>query len=543
MTIRRLTISLCMALMAPGQPLATLVIKNARVWTGDAKNPWVDSVAVTDDLITMAGRQAAEAKLAPGATVIDAKGRLVTPGFIDSHVHLLDAGIRLRSVQLRTARTKQEFIERIAKFAATRPEGDWIVGGDWDHENWGGELPTREWIDKVTPRNPVWVQRLDGHMGLANSLALRSANIVRETPGINGGAIVRDTKGEPTGLLKDNAMEMVEKVRPAPSPEESRAATEAAVKELNRNGVTSIHTMGGLSDLDPLERLRESGGLTVRVYAAHPLTNWRMSFRNYEGGDRWVRRDLLKGFMDGSLGSHTAAFDQPYTDAPSDQGFFVSSPHQLYDQAYTSGWQGRFIALHAIGDRANRTVLSIYEKIVSQSRQKNHRFRIEHAQHVHAADIKRMAELHVTASMQPYHLIDDGRWAEKVIGPERAKTSWAFRSLIDAGVTLAFGSDWYVAPPNVMMGIYAAVTRRTLDGKHPNGWVPEQRITVEEALRAYTWGGAYAANEETYKGMIRANQVADLVMIDQDITKIAPEKIRDANVVLTVVGGKVVFQK
>ncbi len=525
---------------------ATLVIRNARIWTGDPKNPWADSLTATEDMITRVGNVPADAPVAPGARIVDAKGRLVTPGFIDSHTHLIEAGLRMKSVKLRDAKTKKDFVDRIARFAAGRPEGAWIAGGDWDHENWGGELPTRQWIDAVTPKNPVWIQRLDGHMGLANSLALRAAKVVRETPAAPGGTIVRDAKGEPTGVFKDNAMAIVEKAKPGAAAGEVREAAANATKELLRNGVTSAHHMGSNnSDLSVFEAVRADGQLGVRVFVAAPLEQWKpvdkLTFDGY--GDRWIRWGTFKAFLDGSLGSHTAAFDEPYTDSPKDSGFFVSSPNTIFDQAFTVDARGMFVAVHAIGDRANRVLLSVFEKILQTSNQKAHRFRIEHAQHLHAADIPRMAKANVIASMQPYHLIDDGRWAEKAIGAERAKTSWAFRSMIDAGVTLAFGSDWFVAPPSVMEGIYAAVTRRTLDGKHPGGWVPEQKITVEEALRAYTAGGAYAAVEEAYKGVLAPGKLADLAMLSEDIFKIDPARIKDVQVDMTIVGGAVAFER
>jgi len=524
---------------------ASLVIRNARVWTGDPQNPWADSVAAAGELITIVGKVPAGIKLSPGGRIIDAGGRLVTPGFIDSHVHFIEAGARMSSVQLRSAKTREEFVARIRKFAAGKPEGTWITGGDWDHENWGGELPERQWIDAATPKHPVWITRLDGHMGLANSLALKLAKVSRESMAVAGGTIVRTAAGEPTGILKDNAMELVERARPELGPAEVSAAIEAASGEMLRNGVTTVHHMGAATDLDHFQSARVDGKLKVRVYVAFPFDSWKpidkLTFTSY--GDRWIRWGLLKAFLDGSLGSRTAAFDKPYSDNPDNSGFLVTSPQALFDRMYVLESQGLFSAVHAIGDRANRILLNVIEEFEKTRPNKDHRFRVEHAQHLHPADIARFAKLGVIASMQPYHVIDDGRWAEKAIGPERAKTAYAFRSLLDAGAILAFGSDWFVAPPSVMEGIYAAVTRRTLDGKHPGGWIPEQKIKVEEALRAYTYGGAYAAVEETAKGMIKPGMIADFAILGQDITKIEPEKIRDVNVVMTVVGGEVAFEQ
>ena len=528
------------ASVAFSQP-ASLVIRNARIWTGDSKTPWADSLAATGDLISKVGAVPANWPLQPDAKVIDAQGRLVVPGFIDSHVHLAEAGLRLTSVQLRDARTKAEFVERIRQFAVKQAPGTWITGGDWDHQNWGGELPTHQWIDSVTPNTPVWIQRLDGHMGLANSLALKAAKVTRDSISPTGGAIVRDSSGEPTGILKDNAMSFMDKASIIVPGERMTKGLEMAQEVLLRNGVTSIHNMGASSNPENIRFERPR----VRIYAAVPITAWRAVFDQFwesTRGDRWLRTGLVKGFADGSLGSHTAAFEDNYSDSPGDRGFLLASEGQLRDHVYVADARGFQVAMHAIGDRANHVVLNIFE-YVSKLHGTGHRFRIEHAQHLFPEDIPRFASLDVIASMQPYHAIDDGRWAEKVIGAKRAETTYAFRSLLDAGVKLAFGSDWFVAPPDVMAGIYAAVTRRTLDGKNPNGWVPKQKITVEEALRAYTWGGAYAGYEEEYKGTLAPKKLADIVILDRDITKIPPEQIRDAQVVLTIVGGRVVYER
>lgn len=519
-----------------------LIIRNARIWTGVASKPLADSIGIRGDIVSAVGGVEGKA-----ARVIDAGGRLVTPGFIDSHVHLIAGGMRLNSVQLRDARTKEMFIARIREFAARQPEGTWITGGDWDHEQWGGAtLPARQWIDAVTPKHPVWVNRLDGHMALANSLALKLAGVAKNSRDVPGGEIVRDAAGMPTGVLKDNAMELVDQAVPAPAPESRQEALQAAVNHLLRFGVTSVHDMSTNDDLELLRRAAASGKLKLRVYAGRPLSSNRdlSSFFDREGrGDRWVRWGILKGFQDGSLGSKTAAMDADFADAPGSKGLLVTPPEQLYDEiitAYNSGWQ---VGVHAIGDRANSLLLDVFERVSQVVGPGAQRMRIEHAQHLKSADIPRFAKFGIIASMQPYHLADDGRWAERVIGPERAKTTYAFRSLLDAGVVVAFGSDWFVAPPNVMEGIWAAVTRQTLDGKHPNGWVPEQKIKVEEALKAYTYNGAYAASEEGYKGTLAVGKLADLVMLDKDILQIPPAEIRNTKVLMTILGGQVVYER
>jgi len=524
----------------------TLAVVNARVWTGDSLRPWAEALAVRGDRLASVGSSAAIRKMAGDARVIDAGGQMVVPGFIDSHVHFVTGGFRLSSVQLRDAKTPAEFIARIKAFAATVPAGAWITGGDWDHEQWGGELPRRDWIDSVTPNNPVWVNRLDGHMALANSAALRAAKITRDSRDVAGGTIVRDARGEPTGVLKDNAMDAVNATAPDPPPELEDRALDAAMSYVAQQGVTAVHNMGTWRDLAIFDRAHRANRLATRIYAAVPLATWeqlRDTVASRGRGDAWLRIGALKGFVDGSLGSHTAAMLEPFTDAPSDTGLFVNTPDDLYRWVSGADKAGLHVFVHAIGDRAIRTQLDIFERVARENGPRDRRFRIEHAQHIAPADIARFGKLGVIVSMQPYHAIDDGRWADKVIGPERAKGTYAFRSLRDAGATLAFGSDWFVAPPTPLEGIYAAVTRRTLDDKNPGGWVPEQKISVEDALRAYTRGSAYAGFDETERGVLKQGALADFAMIDQDITRVAPERIRDARIALTAVGGRVVFER
>src|SRR5689334_21468366 len=524
----------------------TLAVVNARVWTGESTRPWAEAIAVRDDRIASVGSSAAVRKMSGNARVIDAAGQMVVPGFIDAHVHFIDGGFRLSSVQLRGAKSPAEFIARIKAFAGTVPAGAWITGGDWDHERWGGELPRRDCIDSVAPNNPVWVNRLDGHMALANSAALRAAKITSASRDVAGGTIVRDAKGEPTGVLKDNAMDAVNAVVPNPPSALEDRALDTAMAYVAAQGVTSVHNMGSWGDLAIFERAHRAGRLHTRIYAAVPLATWeklRDTVAARGRGDAWLRIGGLKGFVDGSLGSHTAAMLQPFTDAPRDTGLLVNTPEDLYRWTSGADKAGLNVIVHAIGDRAIRLQLDIYERVEKENGPRDRRFRIEHAQHVAPPDIPRFAQLGVIASMQPYHAIDDGRWAEKVIGPERAKTTYAFRSLHDAGATLAFGSDWFVAPPTPLEGIYAAVTRRTLDDRHPDGWIPEQKITVEDALRAYTRGAAYATFDEKEKGIIATGALADFAIIDRDLTKVAPDAIRDAHIALTAVGGRVVYER
>jgi predicted amidohydrolase YtcJ len=532
-----------------GGPMITLALVNGRVWTGSASQPEAEAVAIAGDRIAAVGTTAEIRARAGGAEVIDLAGAFLVPGFIDTHVHFVDGGFRLASVQLRDAATRDEFVARIRAFAATVPAGTWITGGDWDHTRWGGDLPRRDWIDAATPEHPVWVSRLDGHMALANSAALRAAGVTREVRDVAGGEIVRNARGEPTGLLKDNAMALVEATVAPPGDAMKDRALDAAMRHVAAQGVTTIHNMGSWEDLDVFARARDAGRLRTRIYAAVPLGTWErlrpaVESKRYGGdgrGDAWLRVGALKGFVDGSLGSHTAAFHEPFTDAPGDRGLFVNTPEDLYTWIAGADAAGLHVVVHAIGDRANTTLLDIFERVARENGPRDRRFRVEHAQHLAPADIPRFARLQVIASMQPYHAIDDGRWADRVIGPDRSRTTYAFRSLLDAGAPVAFGSDWFVAPPTPLEGIYAAVTRRTLDERHPEGWVPEQKITVEEALAAYTRAGAHASFEEREKGAIAPGMLADIAVIDRDLRTIPPAEIRRAKVVRTIVGGKTVF--
>ena len=529
----------------PASP-PSLAVVNARVWTGDRARPWADAVAIVGDRIAMVGSSAEIRKTTTSATtVIDARGMMVVPGFIDAHVHFLIGGFGLSSVQLRDANTRAEFVKRIAEYSKTIPRGTWITNGDWDHEQWGGELPTRDWIDSVTPNNPVWINRLDGHMALANSAALRAAGVDASTEEVAGGTIVRDRTGAPTGILKDNAMPLVGKVVPDATLEQEDRALDAAMKFVASKGVTSVHNMGTWNDLAVFDRAHGARRLGTRIYAAVPIATWERLADTVAArgrGDHWLRIGALKGFVDGSLGSHTAAMLEPFTDAPHDTGLFVNTPDELYRWTSGADEAGLHLIVHAIGDRAIRTQLDIYERVERENGPRDRRFRIEHAQHIAPSDIGRFAPLGVIASMQPYHAIDDGRWAEKVIGHERGKGTYAFRSLLDAGATLAFGSDWFVAPPTPLEGIYAAVTRRTLDDANPRGWYPEQKVGIEEALRGYTTGSAFASFEENDKGTLTRGKLADLVMIDRDLTAVAPETIREARIMMTVVGGQIVYR-
>ena len=461
---------------SPARPdSVTLALVNARVWTGSPARPWADALAARGDRLVAVGSSAEVQKLISRDThVVDAHDAFVTPGFIDSHLHFIIGGFALRSVQLRDATTPAEFTRRVKAFAASRPAGEWITGGEWDHTLWGGELPRRQWIDSVTPQNPVFISRLDGHMALANSAALAAAHVTASTPDIAGGTIVRDPTGEPTGIFKDNAQSLIAGAMGEPSSEAKDAALDAAMAYVAAQGVTSVVSMGySWDDLATFERAHAARRLKTRIYSPVPLATWaqlRDTVAARGRGDNWLRIGGLKAFVDGSLGSHTAAMLAPFTDAPQDSGLLVTPPESLYAWTAAADRAGLQVIVHAIGDRAIRLQLDIFERVARENGPRDRRFRIEHAQHLAPRDIPRFCNLDVIASMQPYHAIDDGRWAERVIGSERAQTTYAFRSLLDNHARVAFGSDWDVAPATPIEGIYAAATRRTLDGAHPR-WV------------------------------------------------------------------------
>jgi hypothetical protein len=524
-------------------PVADQIVYG-NIWTADDRQPWADAMAVVNDSIVAVGTKAEVDNWRGDNTVIieTVDENLIVPGFIDCHTHFMEGGFALASVQLRDAKTPQEFITRIKQFAATQPPGTWITSGDWDHENWGGQLPTREWIDSVTRNNPIWINRLDGHMCLANSAALKAAGIDDRVKDIAGGTIVRDKRGSITGIFKDNAMSLINSIVPDATDEQKDKALDAAMNYVAARGVTSVHNMSGFMDV--FERARATKTLKTRIYAGMPLSEWRTLNQkvNEQGrGDEWLRIGGLKEFVDGSLGSHTAAFFMPFADAPTDSGFFITPEKVLYQRIKSADSAGLHVMTHAIGDKAIHTLLNIYEQVSKENGDRDRRFRIEHAQHIAPDDIPRFAGLKVIPSMQPYHAIDDGRFAERLLGKERIKTTYAFGSLLKENANLAFGSDWFVAPPTPLEGIYAAVTRQTLDGKNPDGWVPEQKISVEEAVKSYTIRAAYASFEEDIKGSLAKGKLADYVILDMNIFEIQPAEIRNVKVLSTVVGGKTVY--
>ena len=515
----------------------------APIWTANPEQPWASALVVDGERIVAVGEKDALLTEYPDAARQKLPGDLVVPGLIDNHTHFMDGSEELLSVDTYNARDKADFIQRIADFAAQSEPGAWIIGGIWDHESWGGELPRRQWIDAHTPDNPVFLLRTDGHMAIANSRAIELAGINDDTPDPEGGTMVRDRQtGSLTGVLKDNAMNFVFDVIPARTPAERDRIFDAGMEEAASHGVTQIHNMGRWEDLPLFRQAQEQGRLRVRTVFYPPLGKRRelAALIDSEGaGDDWLNWNGVKALTDGSLGSTTAWFYEPYTDEPHTNGFPLKPFEQLEPEIAEAHELGLKLAIHAIGDQSNDLLLDIFERLGPFQVAP----RIEHAQHLTAEAIRRIGELGIVASMQPYHAIDDGRWAENRIGAERLKGTYAFRSLIDAGVTLSFGSDWSVAPLDPIAGIYAAVTRRTLDGRNPNGWVPEQKITLDQALAAYTINNARAAGMAAELGSLEPGKYADFVVLSKNLFDLAPQRIRESEVRLTVIGGKEAYRQ
>jgi len=531
---------------------ADLVITGGAVWTGlSTGRGQPGAVAIADGKIIAVGDSAAIAPYLGGNTeVVRADGGLVLPGFADGHTHFIDGGFQLASVNLRDAATPQEFTRRLKEYAARLKPGEWITGGDWDHELWRGTpLPRRDWIDSVTPNNPVFVNRVDGHMALANTAAIRAAGVTKDTPTPAGGEIPRDARGEPLGVFKDQAMGLIWRAAPAPSPEQRDSALARALAHAASLGVTATaHMSASWPDLASYRRLARANRLTLRVAVYLPLEDWRAvadTVARAGAGDDWVRIGGLKGYMDGSAGSRTAYFFEPFSDSAGYRGLMQYAEVDMRRWIGGADSAGLQVAVHAIGDRANALLLAIFDSVARAHGARDRRFRDEHAQHLRPQEIPRFGAQRVVPSMQPYHAIDDGRWLGKRIGPVRIRTTYAFRSLLDSDAPLAFGSDWTVAPLDPLLGVYAAVTRRTLDGRSPSGWVPDQKISVGEALRAYTYGNAWATFNDQKWGTLAPGRYADVVVLDRDLFAVPAESLADGAVKVryTIVGGRVVYRK
>ncbi len=524
---------------------------NGTIWTGNGDSPSATFIAVKDDRIFAIGNDRPEELTSDN--IVDLRGKFVMAGFMDNHVHFMEGGAALASVDLRDAATPEEFTKRMEDYAAELPEGRWVLNGNWDQTQWAdengnAELPHKDWIDPVTPDTPVYVIRLDGHMGLANSAALAIAGITKDTPVPEGGEILKDENGELTGILKGAALNLILEKIPAPDTDENMDQFKAAQDHALSLGLTKVHAVTAYPTettmLDIFQMARDRGIMKLRAQVSTPLESWQtMAEASKNGtGDELLRWGGVKGFIDGSLGSRTAWMERPYTDDPSTSGGPMIDPTELFPLMADADAAGLELSIHAIGDQGIAKVQKYFMEIGGNNSDQ-HRYRIEHSQHPQDWNIGFMAKTGIIASVHPYHAIDDGRWAEDRIGAERLKTTYPFRSILDAGGIMTFGSDWPVAPLNPMDGVYAAVTRRTLDNKNPGGWIPEQKITVEEALTAYTAANAYSFKEEDISGTLEVGKRADFVILSADPRKVDPNTLRDITVLKTVIGGEVVFER
>lgn len=514
---------------------------NARIWTGAGPAVRSDAIGVKGDRIAAIGADAVRARTGKRTRVIDLKGAFVTPGFIDPHVHFVKAATMLSQPSLRDAADPKEFVQRIAAAARALPKGAWLEGGNWDQDRWGGEMPHRKWIDAVTPDTPVAVIRYDLHMLFLNSLALKLAGIDRNTVSPPGGVIEKDASGEPTGIVKDSAKDLVLRAIGEQTPEQVDAVTRQGIDLALSKGVTQVHpTELETISFDSTRRLRAKGETGLRFRHYLPLRDWetQAALIAKEGrGDDWVQWGGCKVVFDGSLGSRTARFYEPYLDEPGTRGIVVTDPADLKRWITGADKAGIQVTAHAIGDEANDIVLDTFAAVAKANGPRDRRFRVEHVQHMKPAAIPRFKTQDVIASVQPYHAIDDGRWAVRRIGEKRLETSFAFGSLVRSGAHVCMGSDWPVAPIDPLTGLEAAVDRETLDGKNPNGWHPEQRVSLAQAMRCYTRESAYAGFNDRTMGLIAPGFLADFVVWDQDLFAIDSHLLTKAKVLRTIVGG------
>jgi predicted amidohydrolase YtcJ len=545
---------------APGCP-ANLLLVNGRIYTIDKGKPWAEAVAVCGESIGRVGTTAeVRAWAGPGARVVDLAGKLVVPGFNDAHVHLVDGAEEIVGIDLRPATSEGDFARRLGEHARRVPKGRWITGGNWDHEAWPTKaLPTHASFDRVTADHPVFVQRLDGHMAVANALAMRLAGISRDTKAPDGGTIVRGPDGEPTGVFKDNAMALISRVIPPPTSEETLEKAKAGVRHAASLGVTTVQDMtNSPMELRAYETLDEAGDLPVRIYSIrnYPLERTSRAGsgppellagpRGLQGASERPRVNVttqaVKLFVDGSMGSGTAVFFEPYADDPTTSGLLIQPIAELERLIFEADAAGFQLVVHAIGDRANTIALDAFERLARERGARDRRPRIEHAQVVRDADKRRFTALGVIASIQPSHCIDDMRWAEARIGRARSAIAYDFKSFVDAGARIAFGTDWFVEPLDPMLGLYAAVTRQFPDGTPAGGWFPEERLTLAQAIEFYTLGSAFAEFAETEKGSIVEGKLADLVVLSKNLFEIAPREILTTKAVMTITGGRIVHE-
>ena len=526
---------------------------HGHIYTNDPKQPWAAAMAIRDGKIRCVGSM--ELVLLEcggsddGAETVNLKGSFVMPGFNDAHVHLGSAAKDMLSVQLNGSASVEELQKRLGAAAAQHQEGEWITGGGWDHTLWPDKkFPSRQQLDVVSPKNPVLLVHISGHVAVANSLALQLAKITKDTPNPAGGEIEHDESGEPTGMLKEGAaIDLVASQIPEPTDDQRRRGIEMVLADVAKNGVTSVQDNSAWEDFEVYRELKAERKLTVRITEWLPFAAPMSDLMDYrtEGGisDPWLRTGALKMVTDGALGSRTAAMLAPYSDDPSTSGIMTIEPETLRALAIERDKAGYQLAFHAIGDKANRVALDVFEAVLKANGPRDRRDRIEHAQVVAPEDLPRFAQLKVIASMQPSHETSDMRWAEQRIGPDRVKGAYAWATLQKSGARLAFGTDYDVEPINPMRGLYACVTRELPDGGPPGGWQPQEKISLEDCIRAYTSGSAYAEFAEGRKGELKTGEYADFIVLSQDLTKITPSQYTKTTVLRTVVGGRTVYQK
>ncbi len=531
-------------------PAPTVVYRNARIYTNDPAKPWAEALIVRGDTILGVTSNAGADNWKPSASVsvVDLHGAFVMPGFNDAHVHLGGAGADLLRLDLNGLTAIAAVQDRVRAAAAERPVGQWIVGRGWDHTLWPEKkFPNRQQLDAVAPAHPVLLTHVSGHVAVANSVALRLAGITKSTPNPPGGEIEHDSAGEPTGMLKEGAaMQLVARVIPPLTPAKRRMGVELALAEAARNGVTSAQDNSSWEDFQVFRALRDEGKLTLRI------TEWlpfqapldRLEAMRREGGttDPLLRTGALKMVTDGALGSRTASMLAPYSDAPDTTGILIMPPEKLRELAIERDKAGFQLAFHAIGDRANRISLDVFDAVTKANGARDRRDKIEHAQVTALEDIPRFAKLGVIASMQPAHETTDMRWAEQRIGPDRARGAYAWASLQKSGARLAFGTDYDVEPISPFRGLYACVTRELPSGGPPGGWQPQEKISLEDCIRAYTSGSAYAEFSEGKKGELKPGEFADFVVLSADLTKIPPSEFTKVRVLRTVIGGRIVYE-
>jgi len=529
----------------------TTVYLHGRIYTNDPENPWAEAMA------TRAGKIRCVGKIDyvllecggndPSAETIQLKGKFVMPGFNDAHVHLGGAGADMLSVRLNGVTSIEELQKRVADAISHHKEGEWISGSGWDHTLWlDKKFPNKEQLDAVAPKNPVFLVHISGHVAVANSLALEHGEIKDDTPNPSGGVIERDANGEATGMLEeDSAMSLVSARIPDLKAPQRRRGIELVLADAAKNGVTSAQDFSEWADFLVYQQLKEEGKLTLRITEWLPFLSSLDDLQNMraQGGttDPWLKTGALKGFVDGALGSRTAALLAPYSDEPGTSGILTNDPDKLRTMAIERDRAGFQINFHAIGDRANRVALDVFEAVAKANGPRDRRDRIEHAQVLAPEDLPRFAQLHVIASMQPSHETTDMRWAGQRIGPDRAKGAYAWNSLLKSGARLAFGTDYDVEPISPFRGLYACVTRELPEGGPAGGWEGQEKISLQDCIRAYTSGSAYAEFEEGKKGELKPGEYADFIILSDDLTKIPPKQYTKVTVLRTVVGGRTVY--